>query len=395
MSSGRHDRTHRYRRDRRGSSRPVGQGITFAKRGLTFLILDVDERIGDHWRQRWDSLKLYSPAKYDSLPGMRFPGPSAHWPTAREMADYLEAYARHFHLPVRSGVRVERVEPVGGGFVVSTSGGEHIAARQVIIATGPFRHKNVPEFAGALNPSVRQLHSHDYRNPAQFDDGAVLVVGLSHSGADIAYEAANAGHRTILSGRSHGQMPIRVTDTKRAMLGWPVVEFLFGARRSRSARRSGGGCGPRSARPAVRSCGSACGDLDRAGVERHDDKTVGVRDGRPMLADGTVLDVANVDLGDRLPARLRLRRGADRRRGRLAGRGPRRQSDGARPVLPRRPVPVRLHVDARGRRGPRREVRRRTGRRTRSGQRRSERSQRRRPPDSRPQAGSGRSAGPT
>jgi putative flavoprotein involved in K+ transport len=118
-------------------------------------------------------------------------------------------------------------------------------------------------------------------------------VGLSHSGADIAFEAANTGHRTILSGRSHGQMPMRVTDTKRAMLGWPVVEFFFKhvatirtpvGRKMRLEVRMGGG-------PLLRV---RLQDLDRAGVERHDEKTVEVRDGRPMLADGTVLDVANV-----------------------------------------------------------------------------------------------------
>jgi putative flavoprotein involved in K+ transport len=271
----------------------LSAGYHLAKGGMPFVILDADARIGDHWRQRWDSLKLYSPAKYDSLPGLRFPGPSGHWPTAGEMADYLEAYARHFDLPVRSGVRVERVEPLDGGFVVSTSGGGRFVARQVIVATGPFREPNVPAFAGELDPSIRQLHSHAYRNPSQLNEGPVLVVGLSHSGADIAFEAAGAGHRTILSGKSHGQMPIKVTDTKRAMLGWPVVEFVFGhvltmrtpmGRKMRPEVRKGGG-------PLLRI---RLGDLDRAGVERHDHKTVGVRDGRPMLADGSVLDVANV-----------------------------------------------------------------------------------------------------
>ena len=271
----------------------LSAGYHLRRRGLSFVILDADARIGDHWRDRWDSLKLYSPAKYDALPGMPFPAPSSHWPTGREMADYLEAYARKFDLPVRSGTHVERVEPVDGGFVVSIAGGTRIAARQVIVATGPFRLPRVPAFAGDLDPSIRQLHSHEYRNPAQLRDGPVLVVGLSHSGADIAFEAANAGHRTILSGRSHGQMPIRVTDTKRAMLGWPVVEFFFA--HVATIRTPVG----RAMRPQIRMSGGPLlrvrlQDLDRAGVERHDEKTVGVRDGRPMLADGTVLDVANV-----------------------------------------------------------------------------------------------------
>ena len=88
----------------------LSAGYHLAKRGLPFTILDADARIGDHWRERWDTLRLYSPARYDSLPGMRFPAPSFHWPTGREMADYLDAYVRTFDLPVRSGTRVERVE---------------------------------------------------------------------------------------------------------------------------------------------------------------------------------------------------------------------------------------------------------------------------------------------
>lgn len=270
----------------------LSAGYHLAKQGLPFAILDADPRIGDHWRDRWDSLRLYSPARFDSLPGMRFPGSSSHWPTGREMADYLGAYARRFDLPVASGTRVDRVEPIDGGFVV-TAGDRAWEASQVIVATGPFRQPAVPAFASGLDPSIRQMHSHEYRNPSQLETGPVLVVGLSHSGADIAFEAASAGHRTILSGKSHGQMPIRVTDTKRAMIGWPVVEFMFAhvltmrtpmGRRMRPEVRKGGG-------PLLRI---RLGDLDRAGVERHDAKTVGVHDGRPELADGTVLDVANV-----------------------------------------------------------------------------------------------------
>jgi putative flavoprotein involved in K+ transport len=203
------------------------------------------------------------------------------------------AYARNFELPVMSGTRVDRVEPIEGGFVVSTADGVRLAARQVVVATGPFRQPNVPAVASELDPSIRQMHSHEYRNPAQLKPGPVLVVGLSHSGADIAFEAANAGHQTFLSGKSHGQLPIKVTDRKRAMLGWPVVEFMFGhvltlrtpmGRKMRPEVRKGGG-------PLLRV---RLGDLDGAGVERHDAKTVGVRNGRPLLADGTVLDVANV-----------------------------------------------------------------------------------------------------
>ena len=271
----------------------LSAGYHLAQRGLRFVILDADARIGDHWRDRWDSLKLYSPAKYDSLPGMPFPGKAWAWPTGREMADYLEAYARRFELPVRSGVRVDRVEPIGGGFIVTTSEGERIASRQVVVATGPFRAPFVPEVASRLDPAIRQLHSHDYRDPSQLPDGPVLVVGLSHSGADIAFELANAGHRTYLSGKSNGQLPIKVVDTQRARVGWPIVQFMF--KHVLTIRTPMG----RSMRPHVRQGGGPLlrvrlQDLDKAGVERYDAKTVGARDGKPELADGTIFDVTSV-----------------------------------------------------------------------------------------------------
>jgi putative flavoprotein involved in K+ transport len=208
------------------------------------------------------------------------------------MGDYLAAYAERLALPVWSGTRVERVDPApdGDGFIVSAAG-RRIAARQVIVATGPFRIPRVPAFASELDPSIRQLHSHDYRDPSQLQDGPVLVVGLSHSGADIAFEAART-HPTIVSGKAAGQLPVGV-DSVRGRVGWPVISFVFAhvltirtpmGRRMRPHIRQGGGPLLRVRLP----------DLDRAGVERHDAKTVGVQKGKPVLADGTVLDVANV-----------------------------------------------------------------------------------------------------
>ena len=263
------------------------------RRDLPFLVVDADERIGDHWRQRWDSLRLYSPAAYDGLPGRRFPAAAWSWPSGRAMADYLESYAAWFALPVRSGVLVERVDPTGDGFVVATSDGRTIEARQVVVATGPFRAPHVPEVASRIDPAIRQLHSHVYRNPGQLPDGPVLVVGLSHSGADIAFELANAGHATHLSGTAAGEMPIKVVDTRRARIGWPLVQFFF---KHVSTIRTPIG---RAMRPHVRHGGGPLlrvrlRDLDRAGVVRHDAKTVAVRDGKPELADGTVLDVRSI-----------------------------------------------------------------------------------------------------
>jgi putative flavoprotein involved in K+ transport len=270
----------------------LSAGYHLSKRGIPFVILDADARIGDHWRDRWDSLRLYSPARADSLPGFRFPAPGFHYPTGREMGDYLERYAEEQRLPVRSGIRAERVDPLpDGGFAVR-AGGHTIEARQVVVASGAFQQPKVPPFAGDLDPSILQLHSSEYRNPSQLRDGPVLVVGLAHSGGDIAIEAAKT-HRTILSGKAQGQLPFAVIDRPIGRLMVPIIGFVFShvltlrtpmGRKMREAVRHGGGPLLRVRLP----------DLDAAGVERHDAKTVGVKDGKPVLADGTIVDVANV-----------------------------------------------------------------------------------------------------
>lgn len=277
-----------------GGQGGLATGYHLAQRGLPFVILDADARVGDHWRSHWDSLKLYSPARSDSLPGMPFPAPSYHYPSGREMGDYLTAYAERFELPIRSGVRVDGLRHTGGpggGYVV-TAGDRRFEANQVVIATGAFSDPYTPPFAGELDPSIRQLHSNAYRDPSQFQDGPVLVVGVSHSGADVAVEAAKT-HRTILSGKSHGELPFRLIDTWRARLVWPALIFMasrvltlgtpIGRRMAPEVRKGGG--------PLLRV---RSGDLAKAGVERHDSRVAGVRDGKPVLEDGQVLDVANV-----------------------------------------------------------------------------------------------------
>src|SRR5215212_5043130 len=227
----------------------LSAGYHLQRRGLPFLILDADERIGDHWRQRWDSLRLYSPARSDALPGMQFPAAAYHYPTGAEMGDYLEAYAQRFELNVRSGVRVERLDPTEDGFRARTSDGRQITARQVIVATGAFQRPLLPSVAKDLDPAIRQLHSHEYQNPGQLQDGPVLVVGLSHSGADIAFEVAKT-HATIVAGKAHGQLPVRVIDASKARILWPVISFVFAhvltirtpmGRRMRPEIRKGGG----------------------------------------------------------------------------------------------------------------------------------------------------------
>jgi putative flavoprotein involved in K+ transport len=273
-----------------GGQAGLATGYHLAKRGRPFVILDASERIGDPWRKRWDSLKLYSPASYDGLPGLRFPAGRASFPTTHEMADYLEAYAGHFELPVRSGTAVETVAKEGERYIV-TAGVRTFEAKNVVVATGVMQKPFVPSFAPELDPRIRQLHSSDYRNLSQLQDGGVLVVGASHSGADIAYEAA-AEHNTILSGPDTGQIPASV-ETRRGRAGFRVLFFL-GSHVLTADTPLG-----RKMRPHIRHGGAPLlryrkKDLRAAGVERVLVRTVGVRDGLPLLDGGRVVDVQNV-----------------------------------------------------------------------------------------------------
>jgi putative flavoprotein involved in K+ transport len=273
-----------------GGQAGLATGYHLAKRGRPFVILDASERIGDAWRKRWGSLRLYSPAAYDGLPGLPFPARRASFPTTHEMADYLETYAKHFELPVRSGTAVETLAKEGERYVL-TAGAQTFEAENVVVATGVMQKPFVPSFAPQLDPRIRQLHSSDYRNLSQLQEGSVLVVGASHSGADIAYEAA-AEHETILSGPDTGQIPASV-ETRRGRVGFRALFFL-GSHVLTADTPLG-----RKMRPHIRHGGAPLlryrkKDLLAAGVERVLARTVGVQAGLPVLDDGRVVDVENV-----------------------------------------------------------------------------------------------------
>ena len=271
----------------------LSAGYHLARRDREFVILDAGRRVGDNWRGHWDSLRLYSPARVAGLPGMRFPAPPASYPTKDQMADFLEAYAARFDLPVRTGVRVTRLARRDGAYLVTTTDGPSFRCDNVIVASGTFgRAGAVPGFAGELDPGILQLHSSAYKNPAQLRPGRVLVVGASHSGGDIAYEAAMAGHPTVLSGRIHGEVPVDI-DRRPAQLVFPVLYFL--AKHVLTLRTPLG----RKLRPEIRGHGGPLirvkrADLTRAGVELAAARTAGVRDGQPVLEDGRVVEAANV-----------------------------------------------------------------------------------------------------
>jgi putative flavoprotein involved in K+ transport len=261
------------------------------RRGRPCLILDSNSRVGDNWRSHWDSLRLYSPAGYDSLPGMPFPAPRWSYPTKDQVADYLAAYAERFKLPVRPCAHVDRLRAVNGKYLLQL-GADRLVADNVVVATGTFgRTPSIPDFALDLDPSIRQLHSSEYRQPAQLKPGPVLVVGASHSGTDIAFEAA-ADHPTILAGRDPGQMPVRL-DHWSARVFFPI--FLFVGRHVITRRTPIG----RKAMDEDRFHGGPMlrvkrSDLTARGVDRVPNRVTGVDDGRPVLDSGRVLDVGSV-----------------------------------------------------------------------------------------------------
>ncbi|HEU4842411.1 MAG TPA: NAD(P)-binding domain-containing protein, partial [Ilumatobacteraceae bacterium] len=174
-------------------------GHHLARRGADFVLLEGTSEIGHSWRSRWDSLRLFSPAEYDGLPGMPFPAPADTYPTKDEVADYLAAYATRFELPVLLDCRVQRLEHADGRYLVHTSQGT-LTAHQVVVATGPFQTPATPGLASGLDPDVVQLHSSAYRNPADIPAGPVVVVGAGNSGRQIALELATTGvHQVTLA----------------------------------------------------------------------------------------------------------------------------------------------------------------------------------------------------
>ena len=196
-----------------GGQAGLSVGYQLSRRDCSFVILEANGRIGDSWRKRWDSLKLFTPARYNGLEGWPFPADGWTFPTKDEMADYLEAYAARFDLPVRTGIRVERLSRDGDRFVVETQEAV-FEAENVVVAMADFQRPRVPEFAEELDKDIVQLHSYEYRNPSQLRDGAVLVVGAGNSGAEISLDMSST-HRTWMSGRDTGHMPFRIEASPR------------------------------------------------------------------------------------------------------------------------------------------------------------------------------------
>ncbi len=192
-----------------GSQAGLAIGYHLARRGARFAILDVGPDIGHAWSSRWDSLKLFTPARYSGLPGMAFPAPEDTYPSKDDVGSYLTSYASSFDLPVKLNAKVVSLEQTGDKYLVRTADGV-FGADQVVVATGPFQIPFVPPIVDEPDGEVFQIHSAGYRNPDQVPGGEVLVVGGGNSGFQIAEELSATRRVTLAVGQRVPALPQRL-----------------------------------------------------------------------------------------------------------------------------------------------------------------------------------------
>ena len=264
-----------------GGQAGLATGYHLQRLGLEFVILEAGQRVGQSWREHWDSLRLFTPARYDGLPGMPFPAAPDSFPTKDEMADYLEEYAHRFELPVRLDSRAYRVSREGDQHLIDC-GDVVIRTTDVVIATGAHATASIPALAADLDSEILQLHAHDYRNPGQLRAGAVLVVGAGNSGAEIAMEVAAAGHETWLAGRPVGHIPARAYAFDGRIF-WFLANHVA-SRRHPLGRRLLAKMASRGG-PLIRL---TIDDVTASGVQLAP-RVEGVSQGCPLLAGGRVL----------------------------------------------------------------------------------------------------------
>ena len=236
-----------------GSQSGLAMAWHLAQQGRRYVVLEAGLELGHTWRNRWDSLKLFTPAQYDALPGMAFPAPADTYPTKDPVADYLRDYAKAFDLPVRLNAPVTSLTRTEEGFEVGTADATY-RARQVVVATGPFQVPFVPPPAAKLDPSVAQVHSAEYRNPQALPAGRVLVVGGGNSGFQIAEELAATRQVDLSIATAYPMLPqrragqdlfwwltrlglLRVTVSSRPGRRMSRRDFVIGTNRRRLERK--------------------------------------------------------------------------------------------------------------------------------------------------------------
>ncbi len=255
------------------------------KIGSDFVVLDASARTGDSWRRRWDSLRLFTPAKFDALPGKEFGNADFSFPTKDDVAAYLEEYVAQFDLPVLHKTTVDSVVRNNGTYHIR-AGMKEFSAENVIVATGAYQSPLTPMYADGLDPSIVQIHSDNYKRPDQIPRGSILVVGAGNSGAEIAIELAGNGRNVWLAGRDVGRIP---AETFGHVLGgkpyWLFLSRVLSVdtplgRKVRSRALHHG-------TPLIRL---NTREVVGAGVRRCP-RVTGTRNGLPLLEDGRVLEI--------------------------------------------------------------------------------------------------------
>jgi putative flavoprotein involved in K+ transport len=266
-----------------GGQAGLAIGYHLGQQGRDFTILEAAAEPAAAWRRRWDSLRLFTPARYDSLPGLAFPGDPNRYPSRDDVAAYLTDYARHFDLPVELGSPVRAIRKAGDRYLVELDDRRY-EAEQVVVATGPFQVPFVPAIADRLGPEVAQLHSTSYRSPDALPDGPVLVVGGGNTGFQIAEELSGSREVHLSIGSRQTPLPQRILGRD---LFWylDATGLIRKTTDSRIGRRMAGrdtliGSSPRAMRR-------------RHGVELHD-RAVDAAGSSVSFGDGTKVDVAAV-----------------------------------------------------------------------------------------------------
>jgi putative flavoprotein involved in K+ transport len=263
----------------------LAAGYYLQKTGEDFLIIDSAKRVGDSWRQRWDTLRLFTPSQYDGLPGFPFPAPKDTFPSKDEIADYIEKYADKFELPVQLNEKVLRLGRGSSGFEITTSK-RVLKADNVIVATGTNPCPKIPVFAGYLDRNIFQIHSSQYTNPNSLPPGKILVVGAGTSGVEIAIELAGS-RQTMLAGVPTFHVPDPVFKYAGRFYWWFVSHILTVktplGRKARQGILKGGG-------PLIRV---SVKDVLSAHVELVS-RVAGVENGFPKLEDGRVINAASI-----------------------------------------------------------------------------------------------------
>jgi putative flavoprotein involved in K+ transport len=254
-------------------------GYYLARQGRRFVVLEAGPSVGTAWRERWDSLLLFTPRRYDALPGLAFPGDPDGYPSRDEVVAYLEQYADHFELPIELNSRVRSLAKQDGTFVLDL-GDRRVEAEQVVVATGPFQVPRVPAFADDLASDVFQTHSTGYRKPTDVPQGTVLVVGGGNTGYQIAEELSATHAVKLAIGSRQTPLPQRLLG--RDLFWWltklGLLEKTVDSRFGRRARR----------RDTL--IGSSPHELRRLGIETRP-RVAGVSGRTVSFADGSRLDV--------------------------------------------------------------------------------------------------------